>query len=42
MSDKWLIKRLLGQLLTVKPISRIAEEFHLTFNSSEFSTEYRC
>jgi hypothetical protein len=34
--------RLLVQLPTVKPVSRIAEEFHLVSNSSESSTEYRC
>src|SRR5258708_36123488 len=36
------INGLLVQLPTVKPVSRIAEEFHLVSNSSESSTEYRC
>jgi hypothetical protein len=34
--------QLLVQLLLVKPVSRIAEEFHLVSNSSESSTKYRC
>jgi hypothetical protein len=38
----WMYNRLLVQLPTVKPVSRIAEEFHLVSNSSESSTEYRC
>jgi hypothetical protein len=40
--SKWPNNRLLVQLPTVKPVSGIAEEFHLVSSSSESSTEYRC
>ena len=34
--------RLVAHLPTVKPVSRIIEEFHLVSNSSESSTKYLC
>jgi hypothetical protein len=36
------INWLLVRSPTVKPVSRIAEEFHLVSNSYKSSTEYRC